>query len=317
MEAGTALMQHKLRTLTVSSNKGKLFTEFIYEYLLKSRRPDSYKRMYFVVANHVGDFSTKEKTQIYTDTLSEQMLEEFVFFLQEDKKLMISTVKSIVERTKNMLQKAYNVGYHVDVTFKDFTVKNEEIDTIFLPMTDITRIFYYENLTPKQKEIRDYFVVGCLTGLRYSDYSRLKTENFVDGRIEIRTKKTKTPVEIPMHKFVREIVKRYNYQLPHSRCIQYFNKAIKSICKKIGMVELIPYERRIGREFICEMRPKWMLISSHTARRSAATNMFLVGIPTFRIMLLTGHKSESAFFKYIRITREENAATLSGHQFFN
>ncbi|RNC65684.1 hypothetical protein D7D25_05940 [Proteiniphilum sp. X52] len=44
--------------------------------------------------------------------------------------------------------------------------------------------------------------------------------------------------------------------------------------------------------------------------------MFLQNIPTYRIMLITGHKSESSFFKYIRVTREENAATLAGHLFF-
>lgn len=302
---------------SVSDPNRKLFNEFIYDYLLKSHRTDAYKRTYYIAAKHIGGFSDKLRMPIYTDSLSEQALEEFVFYLQDEKKLMISTVKGIIERVKSMLQKAANSELKVDWTFRDFTVRDEEIDTIFLPMTDIARIFYYEDLTKKQKEIRDYFIVGCLTGLRYSDYSRLKPENFVDGKIQIRTKKTKTPVEIPMHKFVKEVVKRYDGALPPSRCIQYFNKAIKDICKKIGFNEELPYERRIGLDFVCVMRPKWQFVSSHTARRSAATNMFLAGIPTFRIMLLTGHKSESAFFRYIRITREENAITLSGHQFFN
>lgn len=319
MNTGIALDQKRPKVLTIAieGDRGKLFVEFTFEYLQKSKKTDTYKRMYYVMANHIIDFSRKNEMPVYTDSLSEQTLEEFVFFLQDEKKLMISTVKSIIERTKSMLQKANNAGFKVDGTFKDFTVRDEEIDTIFLPMTDITRIYYFQDLTRKQIEIKDYFVLGCLTGLRYSDYSRLKTENFVDNRIEIRTKKTKTPVEIPMHKFVREIVRKYNYELPPSRSIQYFNKAIKVICRKIGFSELIPYERHVGTEFISEMRPKWMFISSHTARRSAATNMFLVGIPVFRIMLLTGHKSESAFFRYIRITREENATVLSGHQFFN
>jgi hypothetical protein len=61
---------------------------------------------------------------------------------------------------------------------------------------------------------------------------------------------------------------------------------------------------------------KWQLVSSHTARRSGATNMYLAKIPTFRIMLITGHKTEQAFFKYIRITSEENAVILANHPFF-
>lgn len=300
-----------------TDNRGKIFSEFIDEYINKSHRSNAYKSMYRVASRHIIAFSSKLNMVIYTDSLSEEVLEEFVFYLQDDQELMISTVKSIIERVKCMLQKACNFGYKVDETFRDFNIRDEEIDSIFLSMTDIARIYYAKGLTRKQGEIRDYFIIGCLTGLRYSDYSRLQPENFIDGKIVIRTKKTKTPVQIPMHPFVKEILQKYNGILPPGRCIQYFNKAIKKICKQIGFVELTNYERHIGLEFVSVQKPKYELISSHTARRSAATNMFLANIPTYRIMLLTGHKSEHAFFRYIRITREENVITLSGHQFFN
>lgn len=61
---------------------------------------------------------------------------------------------------------------------------------------------------------------------------------------------------------------------------------------------------------------KHQLISSHTARRTGATNMYLAGIPIFNIMLITGHKSVKTFLEYIRITLEENALILSNHPFF-
>lgn len=303
--------------MSIAGREHKLFSEFILEYIEKCRKSNAYKSMYRNISKHITDFSEFSQQPIYTETMSEEVLEEFVFFLQDQRKLMISTVKGLVERIKTMLQKACNNGYNVDGSFRDFVVRDEEIDAVFLSMTDIARIYYFSNLTTKQGEIRDYFVIGCLTGLRYSDYSRLNAENFVDNKIIIRTKKTKTPVQVPMHPFVREIIKKHNGALPPSRCIQYFNKAIKDICRKIGFTELYPYERRIGLEYISVMRPKFQFISSHTARRSAATNMFLANIQIYRIMLITGHTSESAFFRYIRITREENAITLSGHQFFN
>lgn len=303
--------------MAIIKNNGKLFIEFIEEYINKCHRSVAYKQMYFLAVKHLTGFSEANDILIYTHSVSEQRLEEFVYYLQDNLHLMISTVKGMVERVKCMLQKAYNCGYKVDGTFRDFNVRDEEIDTIFLSMTDIARIYYFGDLTLKQSEVRDYFIIGCLTGLRYSDYSRLAPENFADGKIVIRTKKTKTPVQIPMHPFVKEIIKKYDGVLPKARCIQYFNHAIKDICQKVGFLENLPYERRIGLEFISVMRPKYTFVSSHTARRSAATNMFLAGIPTYRVMLLTGHKTESAFFRYIRITREENAITLSGHQFFN
>ena len=120
-----------------------------------------------------------------------------------------------------------------------------------------------------------------------------------------------------MHSFVRDILKKYNYNLPKPRCITYFNKAVKEICKKIGFNEMILWERTVGTKVVSEMRPKWQMVSSHTARRSFATNMFLQkDIPTYRIMMITGHRSEKSFFKYIRVTREENAFALAEHPFF-
>ena len=73
-------------------------------------------------------------------------------------------------------------------------------------MTEITRIYYYERLTRFQEEIRDFFIIGCLTGLRYSDYSRLNESNIdrSTNTIRIKTQKTGAVVSIPMHKFVRE-----------------------------------------------------------------------------------------------------------------
>lgn len=295
----------------------KSFGEFILEYMEKSRRPEKYKQMYIMAARHVVAFAKYTETEIYTNSFSEESLEEFVFFLQDRQNLMSSTVKGMVDRVKCMLQKAYNSGYPVDPTFRDFFYRDEEISTIFLSMSDIARLYYYKGLRRKQEEIRDYFVIGCMTALRYSDYSRLQKENFVDGKIQIRTKKTKTPVIVPVHKFVREIMEKYSYFLPKARSIQYFNKAIKDICKEVGFTELIPYERKKGLHFTSVMRPKYELVSSHTARRSAATNMFLSGIPTLRIMKITAHRSEQIFYKYIKISNEENAITLSAHQFFN
>ena len=65
------------------------------------------------------------------------------------------------------------------------------------------------------------------------------------------------------------------------------------------------------------MVEKWTRIGSHSGRRSAATNMFLAGIPALRIMKITGHKTEAAFMHYIGLTKEENAAVLAGNMFFH
>jgi integrase len=55
------------------------------------------------------------------------------------------------------------------------------------------------------------------------------------------------------------------------------------------------------------------LVSSHTARRSFATNMYKSGFTSISIMTITGHKTEKAFLTYIRVTQEEHAKKLREH----
>ena len=55
---------------------------------------------------------------------------------------------------------------------------------------------------------------------------------------------------------------------------------------------------------------KWEMISSHTARRSFATNEYLNGTPSITIMAITGHKTEKAFLKYIKVTPKEHAEKM-------
>ena len=47
-----------------------------------------------------------------------------------------------------------------------------------------------------------------------------------------------------------------------------------------------------------------------TARRTAATNMYLAGIAPIDIMKITGHKTEKNLLKYIKVTKEQTADNL-------
>ena len=40
---------------------------------------------------------------------------------------------------------------------------------------------------------------------------------------------------------------------------------------------------------------KWELITTHTARRSFASNAYLQNVPTISIMKITGHRTEKVF----------------------
>ena len=58
------------------------------------------------------------------------------------------------------------------------------------------------------------------------------------------------------------------------------------------------------------------LVSSHTARRSFATNAFNAGVPAITIMSVTGHLTESAFMKYIKTDPEAHALRMAESALF-
>ncbi|WP_301706586.1 phage integrase SAM-like domain-containing protein [uncultured Parabacteroides sp.] len=291
-----------------------LFHVFASEYLSICKKSDAYKKSLQNAVNHLLRFSDNREIPIFTN-MNEQVMEDFVYYLQRQN-LMVSTVKNNINRIKYLLRKAHRSGYETDRTIEDFPVPDEESNAIFLTMREVYKIHRYANLTDREIEIKDYFIIGCLTALRFSDYSRLKPKNFVRNKIVIKTKKTNTPVQVPMHPVVKEIVQKYNKELPPPPSVQHFNRQIKKICKKIGFKRKVLFERQVGQIQVSRLIPKYQFISSHTARRTAATNMYLAGIMPFRIMLVTGHKTEKAFFRYIRITREENVKVLARHRFF-
>ena len=59
------------------------------------------------------------------------------------------------------------------------------------------------------------------------------------------------------------------------------------------------------------------MVSSHTARRSAATNMYQTGrMKTYEIMALTGHSTEKSFFRYIRTSEDDRVKQIAGDNYF-
>lgn len=294
----------------------KLLVDFIMEMVNKKNKSISYKSQYKVLMKHVNEFSEKYDCMIYTNSVTEDFIEDFIGYLR-DKNMRNNTVKGLIEKIKAMTKKAGNYGYAVNRTFDEISVPEEDTCSIALSMNEITRIYYYTGLTKKQEKIRDLFIVGCLTGMRYSDYSTLTSDNIQNDIIIKKTKKTGVTVHVPVHSYIKELLEKYNGELPKDISIQHFNRSIKTICKKIGLTDKVVFTRTVGHNVVTDTYEMWQVISSHTARRSAATNMYNSGrMKTLQIMLITGHTTEKNFFRYIKIGREENAKNISTDLFF-
>jgi integrase len=134
--------------------------------------------------------------------------------------------------------------------------------------------------------------------------------------IELHQTKTGEKVTIPVKPELLEILTKYNFTLPKTH-EQKVNKGIKDIAAKAKIEEQISIEQIKGGLKVKTTVPKHRLITTHTARRTGATLMYLAGIPTIAAMKITGHRSEKQFLQYIRVTNEENATALTLHPYFS
>jgi integrase len=145
----------------------------------------------------------------------------------------------------------------------------------------------------------------------------MKPQNITDNKIRLTTQKTGELVYIPLHSKVRKIIEKYQGELPPSISNQNMNDYLKEIGKLAKITDLFETKQTKGGKVVKNASEKFNHITTHTARRSFATNAFLADIPAISIMKITGHKTERAFLSYIRVTAEQNADKLLNHPFFN
>jgi integrase len=90
------------------------------------------------------------------------------------------------------------------------------------------------------------------------------------------------------------------------------NQYLKEIGELAELNEMITLKR--GGTTVTDK--KYNLISTHTARRSFATNAYLARVPSIAIMKITGHRSEKSFMKYIKVDSLQSALNIADHPFF-
>lgn len=241
--------------------------------------------------------------------------------------LLIKTVKQVF-REASIYDKLHSYN---GIEHKDFITVNEQSDSVYLSVDELNKIYQLDitpeliandALTPNNvakkvvalRRARGLFLIGCYTGLRVSDFSRLK-EAHIGKHITIKTTKTGANVVIPIHPVVKYIIDS-GFDFCNTISDQKLNEQIKELCRLAGITGDVMLNKNVGGKNVEVTKPKYKLISSHTARRSFATNAYKASVPTIAIMKITGHKKESTFLKYIKVSEEENADILSRHQFF-
>ena len=271
--------------------------------------------------------------------INKALADHFVSFMEKNG-YMVTSINKYIICFKAMIQNAMDQELHNNlIALRAFSKKKiQETDKakeIYLTKAELQAL-YEMPLEGLKDKVRDVFLVGCYTCQRFSDYARLEKENFTTTAkgtkvVRIVQEKTGNDVVIPiLNNNLLHIAEKYGYDIPKVNDV-ILNRYIKQILKELSstvpslarkertlltMKErekekqgLVSFERDNKGNVI---KPRYELVSSHTARRSGITNLYLSGnFDTYQMMSISGHRDEKTFYEYIKLSSDEVADSIA------
>lgn len=244
-----------------------------------------------------------------------ELYELFIAWCHE-KDLSDNSIGVYIKCWKRAGKIALKKSWHTNTVFDDeeFMILKEETPDIYLDEDKIARIYKQKVPIEHYDLARDWFVLDCYLGLRISDLQRVSQKDFEGKHFQFVNQKTGAHVAIPIHPYVKAIIKKWN-GLPPAITEQKFREYIKEVARLAKLNDKFIYKVTKGgvlQVFECK---EWEMVSPHTCRRSFITNL-LKQEPPAHVMKLAGIKRYETLMRYFKQTPEEVAEEAGKRKFF-
>lgn len=190
------------------------------------------------------------------------------------------------------------------------SIKGEASQAVYLTREEMQRIIAYKPKTRLERYVRRNFLIEFMTGARRCDAERLTITHCDPETGTLSYVPKKTPgivVTVPVDERLR-LRDLLSDEIKRHVTTGSFNGVLRHICKQCQIND----ECTIRRSGKVVTAPKWQLVSSHTARRSFATNLYLAGISLEDVALLMGHgKNVETTKRYICADRKLSSNVMA------
>ena len=187
-------------------NPEKEFKNFTDFYRFELDRPDithSTKKSQQARLRNLEEF---RQGKIYFEDLTYSFIIRFDRFLRNKYDQEKSTIPNIHKTVKAYINKAIKQDLlKPDKTpYRKFDIKSKETDKVFLTENELNKIedLVFTKDILHLEQVRDFFLLCCYTGLRYSDVSKLAPTHLIDSKngleVRITTQKNNKPAFIPI-----------------------------------------------------------------------------------------------------------------------
>lgn len=261
----------------------------------------------------VKKFATEKQMTLSFDNLDMNFYHAYDSYMKDNGLAGNSRGRHFKE-IKATLREAMDRDIKVNMSFqkKSFKVIRHITDNTFLNDVELRKLIALK-LSTHLDVHRDIFVMACFVGARHSDWHQIRQTNIVRENnrelLKIKQAKTGEMIHVPVHPVVRMILAKYNGIPPKVISNQKFNEALKEISKQLELGQVMINGTLVE---------KWTEVTTHTARRSFATNAYLSkSLEVYQIMKCTGHRTESSFLAYLKLNGRDFAMQAAESKFFN
>lgn len=315
------------------------FTQFLNEYFEKTKSTKNLTKtgQPLMASSGVGMrthlmrlISFNKLRKIDFEDVSPQLYNKFINYLRHDYEIKLSNKKEIqkglaentisksVENFVRVMKTAWTAKLHDNRDSLKFTYSRVNSEQIALTEKEVEVIMNAE--LPKHLEVeRDRFYIAYNFLLRFNDSIHIEKTDIINegGKYFLDTvhEKTHKKVVIPVFNKTLEILKKYDYSLPKTTN-QESNWKLKEIGKIAGIDNLVTINEVRNGKILKNVFKKYELITTHTTRRSMATNLYLNGFELKEIQLMGGWTNTRTLELYLKIDGKENAIKAAKHPFF-
>lgn len=250
------------------------------------------------------------------DTIDLKFFKDYKEYLFIERKMKQNHASKMVSKLKQFMNEAFDEELHNNQKYKStkFNIKREPSDAIYYNVSELIQLYNFQPSIPSLERVRDAFLIYAFTFFRFSDGMKITIDRVIENQngktIQLINQKTGAKVIIPLHWIVEEVLEKYQ-GAPPQISNQKMNEYLKDLFLEAGFTQKVQITFTRGGVRKIEEYQKWQLTTTHTGRRSAATNLRLAGVDEDIVMMLGGWKSVTEFRKYVKIDNLQNAMIVA------
>lgn len=220
--------------------------------------------------------------------VNEKICEEYKNWMLELENFNHNTAWVYIYKLKAVLNKAVKEKLISNNPAKFITIKLDETEKVFLTFDEVKKI---KEVEFEFRNIKEAFLFGCFTGLRWSDIDNLTWDKIQNDKLYFKQKKTKGIEYLPLNENALEIL-----------------EIMRSKNQNTEKVFLLPRDTTTRTKKVNEIVKKAKIekaVNFHTSRHTFATLCLTYGMDLYTVSKLLGHKSIQHTQIYAKIINQK------------